>query len=74
MCEQFVGFVARLPKGHEMPPGYHLEGITGENGADGRCVTYYYWCRDDLSLDGVGPDETDKRKCVRQAWRHFRNG
>lgn len=69
-----IGFRPNLPKGMTMPEGYTLEGESGEG--DGKpLLTIYYWSQ---RLPGgdwrFGPNETDKRKAVRQAWRDQRSG
>ena len=69
-----LGFIPKLPDHLRMPPGYYIEGITGE-GMSGRCVTYFYWVRepkgglpDDIEC---GDDRTTMEGAAKDAWRHY---
>ena len=75
MGDQFVGFSPRLPDGYVLPDGYELDAICGEDITTGRQMTVFHWTQ---RLRGrsmrFGPNERDKRKAIRQAWRDYRSG
>ena len=65
MCDP-LGWIPTLPKGMTMPPGYDLHAACGMDG--GRAV----YCWSSRNPWRFGPNELDKRKAVRQAWRVYR--
>ena len=69
MGDQSMGFTTRPPDGYSLPPGYQLEGESGEM-SPGQNVTLYFW----VQGDRFGPGERDKRKAIRQAWRDHKSG
>ena len=70
MCDP-IGWEDVPPKGHTLPPGYTIEGIRGM----GEGPSYYYWCIGGFTENArFGPNERDKRKVCRQAWRDHRSG